>query len=306
MSNSNHTYHYSAFGLKIRSAVCIPQLIPLPHCNSPDIHIQVDSDRRIENFIPIELLAEPSVLKVDREQAQLYFKNTGVFLIEQGHTITVIPDLNLQEQTLAAFLSGGVMAVLLYQRDFLILHGSAVNISGKAVLFLGDSGEGKSSTAAALQAQGYPQITDDLAAVTIDQGTVMISPSIPQTKLSLEMADALGYRQELQLSDSLQAEKYRYRLPQEVSQLRVPLSHIYFLSTSTEFSINPLSIQTGLLEIIKHAGIAPMLHQGDVQHFCQCSQLATLCQTFALKRPKNITFLQKLIKLIESHSSGKI
>ena len=47
------------------------------------------------------------------------------------------------------------MGIVLYQRNLLVLHASAVNIAGGAVVFLGVSGEGKSSTAATFVTHGY-------------------------------------------------------------------------------------------------------------------------------------------------------
>ena len=54
------------------------------------------------------------------------------------------------------------MALLLYQRGFLVLHGSSIKINNGAIAFLGYRGNGKSTTAINLYKKNYPIVTDDI------------------------------------------------------------------------------------------------------------------------------------------------
>ena len=69
--------------------------------------------------------------------------------------------------------------MLLQQRGYLVLHASAVAAGGTAVAFLGHAGWGKSTTAAALYAQGYGLVTDDVLAVEMSSGRLMVPPGEP-------------------------------------------------------------------------------------------------------------------------------
>jgi hypothetical protein len=65
----------------------------------------------------------------------------------------------------AYFLFEPVLAFVLRLRGVLALHASAVSIAGRAVLFCGGTGSGKSMTAAAFLARGHALIGDDVVAL---------------------------------------------------------------------------------------------------------------------------------------------
>lgn len=67
---------------------------------------------------------------------------------------------------LATYALGPVLAFALHLQGRVLLHASAVVLSGKGVLFCGPSGAGKSTTAAMLAQQGYEILSDDLTVVS--------------------------------------------------------------------------------------------------------------------------------------------
>ena len=76
------------------------------------------------------------------------------------------------------------MGALLIQRKIVPLHGSAIEIDGKAYAVIGESGAGKSTLASAFLSQGYKLLSDDVIAVTFSQNqTPFVIPAYPQQKL---------------------------------------------------------------------------------------------------------------------------
>ncbi len=67
---------------------------------------------------------------------------------------------------LAVYLVGPVLGFVLRRLGILALHASAVDVSGAALLLIGASGSGKSTTAAALAQRGHRFLSDDLTALT--------------------------------------------------------------------------------------------------------------------------------------------
>jgi hypothetical protein len=107
----------------------------------------------------------------------------GTFLVRDGREILVDPDPDAGDALLQLALLGPVLAALLQQRGDLVLHASAVEIDGAAVGFLGGRGAGKSTMAAALLRRGYPLLTDDILAVSLEDGSPRVLPGFPQLKL---------------------------------------------------------------------------------------------------------------------------
>ena len=87
---------------------------------------------------------------------------------------------------------GPGLGVVLHRRGRLVLHGSAVEVDGQAVVLLGRKGAGKSTTAAALLARGHRLLTDDLVAVDFVGDQPRCAPGPVQMKLWPASAEALG------------------------------------------------------------------------------------------------------------------
>ena len=87
--------------------------------------------------------------------------------------------------SLIPFLLGPVISVLLHQRGFLVLHGSAVKINNESIAFVGNRGMGKSTIAINLYKKGYPLVTDDIIAINFDnEGNPYIYPGYSHVRLS--------------------------------------------------------------------------------------------------------------------------
>lgn len=87
----------------------------------------------------------------------------------------------------AAFY-GTVAALIMVWRGLVPLHGSAVALSGQAVIIAGASGAGKSTLCAALVRQGGRLVSDDLSALLPlpRAGTPMLQPGRPAIRLAAE------------------------------------------------------------------------------------------------------------------------
>lgn len=300
----SNLHSYFAYGLGIESALPIPEFIPgETRC---DVTIGIERDRTIFDYVPKEVIEEPLALNFSSEEAVVYLKDAGVFLVQGGRQIVVIPAPEASEHLIRLALVGTVMAILLHQRGLLVLHASVVNMQGGAVAFLGNSGEGKSSMAAALYARGYCIITDDVAPVSWDQGKAAICPGFPQIKLSREVADCLGYHSnELQLLHP-QLKKRGYRLRQDFPQLPLPIRRIYVLESGDEVKIEPLKPHETVMELSRHSRLTSLVHAGEASHFLGCAKLAKEFNVYRLQRPRNLALLPELVGLVERDVNGEL
>ncbi len=90
------------------------------------------------------------------------------------------------------FLQTNVLSFSLLKLGIEVFHASAVAFREKAVAFLGESGYGKSTTAAAFLKKGYPLLTDDLLAIHKNGQRFEVRPGVPQIKLWPKAARALA------------------------------------------------------------------------------------------------------------------
>jgi len=95
---------------------------------------------------------------------------------------------------LRLFLLGSAFGALLHQRRLLVMHASTIQTARGAVLFVGDSGHGKSTLLAALVRRGYAMLADDVTAVTVDSPSGPVAfTSYPRLRLCADAAARLDY-----------------------------------------------------------------------------------------------------------------
>lgn len=289
-------FSYYAYGLGIHSEIEIPEFI---EASMPkDVTITINKNASISDYLPTEAIEQPWALRLTREKAIVYVRETGVFLIDNGHKIVFIPASEALEKVARFYIVGTVMAILLYQRQFLVLHGSVINFDGEAVIFLGNSGDGKSSTAASLHAAGYNLVNDDVAPITLEDGRAILQPGFPQIKMSQATANALGYDfDSLPLIHPLE-EKRGYR-PQH-NFLRSPLivKRIYVLEYGVDFASTPIAASTAVMELSRHSRPTTLYHKGDALHFFQCANLVKQQTIYRLTRPKNLDLLPQVADFV--------
>ena len=154
------SYAASAFGLRWASDVPLPAFSEAPPGETADITIS-----RVATLAP----REPSVTI-----ANAALCSDGIrFAMDDGVTVDIYPpdriDWSAGPDWSGRFqpqFFGTLTALLLAWRGSVPIHGTAVEIDGKAWLICGKSGAGKSTLGAALVASGAARlISDDLSAL---------------------------------------------------------------------------------------------------------------------------------------------
>ena len=130
-----------------------------------------------------------------RTKKNFYSNNPSVaqYKIKEGSEIVIEPNVKADIDSIRLFLLGTCMGILLQQRNIFCLHASGVvNNMGKAILFMGKSGAGKSTICRYLVEQGYSYIGDDfIPIIRNEQRKLMAIPSYPHTKLWQSSIDIL-------------------------------------------------------------------------------------------------------------------
>jgi len=79
-------------------------------------------------------------------------------------------------ELVAIIIAGTLTAYLLSATGNLVLHASAVEVAGAALAFVGSSGQGKTTVATLLCAEGYALVSDDVLPVECRDGNVTCVP----------------------------------------------------------------------------------------------------------------------------------
>jgi hypothetical protein len=108
----------------------------------------------------------------------------GEFLVSaDGSTIECRRSEGAAAESFQIYLLGQVLSFALVRRGFEPLHATAVVIDGEAVVFLGESGFGKSTLAACFLEAGHQMLTDDLLVLRERAGRILAHPGPPRIKL---------------------------------------------------------------------------------------------------------------------------
>jgi len=189
--------HYSAYGLGILCDRPIPGLAAdeTPSPASPDLHIRFVDAATSESPEDETLWYTTYITDANGEPAlKIWKKKSGDFAIRYSHglsfrvdsdlsTISVCGSGAITDADVASFLLGPVLGILFRLKGFTCLHASAVALCGKAVVFAGMEGSGKSTTAAIFARRGHAVLADDIAVLDKSCGGFAVRPGYPRLNL---------------------------------------------------------------------------------------------------------------------------
>lgn len=286
-------YSYRAYGLGIHSEFLLFDL-PVQFA-AQDVTIR---KKRIQ-LGPVEADVPYPYLKLTLQEAVFALDGVGRFRVSDGCRIDVDPDSEADPAQLQGNLLGNALAVLLYQRKRLLLHASVVSINRRGVAFLGDSGAGKSSIAAAFLAKGYKLLVDDLASIDMVENSAWVDPGFPYIKLS---NDALGLfasnPEQLVFMEEVD-EKKSYLIEELSNGNRIALERIFVIKSGVEVGLEPFNAQQALLELMRYSIPPSMVRLNHVAHFKRCIELIRIIQVQGIKRPLSLAHLSDLVTKVE-------
>lgn len=293
------TFHYKAFGLSIESEIECPEL--LPDSNTPAVVIR-------HGEVPMTMEdAKDSGVVYQAKPDQFLLRLDGIarFMVSHGKEIVVEPDINSSANDVRVFLLGSVFGALLHQRGVFPLHASVIETSAGAVMFVGPSGVGKSTLAAAFQKRGYRVLADDIGAISFhEDGTPIVLPAYPRMKLWADMAEALERDDGSIIRMRAGLEKYSVPLREDFVQDALPLHAVYAISTETsaqELKMKELVGITGFEVFINNTYRRRFLDglDGRAGHFEKAAAIARRTKVSRVTRSRHPFLLDELVQLLE-------
>jgi len=266
---------YEAFGIRIRSEIPLPML-PLEDDPSANVTIRLAADGQAapKAIGPIQagVACSHGTIHTSRHASEhgtlLISRVIGTMLISPDHqTVTVFPAaLEIDQRIVGLFLASQVAIFLRSRFGTPVLHCSAVVTLDGVAVFLGDHGQGKSTTAAAFLHRGAELLTDDALPLEVLDGQVFGTPGPAIMKLwDASVEQALHLDRNL---PSLFAGTTKRLLQLDrtfrIADRRMPLKAIYLLDRRdgddfTSVEISPLRKADALGVLMRHTSCSLFL-----------------------------------------------
>lgn len=283
MINNTDKFYFKAFGLTIQSPIPVRGLIPIDFVNKPDILILFEN---------IEKYPELQVTKVNRKalnatfgmydgntnDAYMVWENQINFRLIDGKTM-IVDTIEKDLDFLSLFIVSEPLGILLFQRGDILLHASAIKLpDGNGIVFMGEPGVGKSTTAAAFVKKGCKIISDDLVAIRLIDNKPYLIPSFPQIKLWQKSVEGLGYGYNEVKRIVEGTNKFAYFNENDFDLSAVPIVKILELGSDTNNKVSSSFIPIFLL---KHFALPEQLLEKGIQlknHFITSKTIANYIQ----------------------------
>jgi hypothetical protein len=304
-------FEHVVYGLRLASALALPELTPsfaergtLAHGSWPAVPDVVVRPGPVED-VPATI-SEAGVARASADEVVLVWPGIGAFRMCGGTEIVVDASPGADPSIIGSLLLGPALAVILHQRNRLVLHASAVAMGGGAVAFLGDSGWGKSTMAAALHARGFGVVTDDVLALYLDEPRGPVAhPGVPRLSLAPEVVHAFVAIAEslprLPASDGKRA----YAATSNFRAAPVPLRRLYVLADAERSGLDAMIPRDAAIELVRHSYTARLLGAvGPAAHLRRCARLAARVAVRRLRRPRSLSALARLAAMVEEDVAG--
>lgn len=212
----------------------------------------------------------------------------------------------------ATYLLGPVLGILLRRRGTECLHASAVALQGKAILFAGDAGAGKSTTAAAMARRGHPVLSDDIVAVTERDRAFWAASAYPYLSLWQESVEML-YGSETKLpafSPSYAKKQLALGIDSYVFQeFALPLGCIFVFaercSSPQAPAIEELTLQESLMALIANSYATKTLDKEmRAKEFGFFGRMISTVRFRRLRPHKDPRFIERMCEAIENFCIG--
>lgn len=240
-----------------------------------------------------------------REGYVMRFPRVADFHISRdGSRVSTRPAPGAEAPSVHNVFLSQVLPMALSRRGRLVFHASAVEVDRCAVAFMGASGRGKSTLAAAFATAGFPFLTDDGLFVEVANGAATVFPGHPSLRLWSDSGEALLG------PDTLDDGKARIVSGDRVAHCGAPrpLRRIYLIedANGADIGILPLAGSPAFTALAAHSFL---LADGDARllggHFEGLAALAAQGICARLRYPRSYARLADVRAAVLADLKGR-
>lgn len=232
----------------------------------------------------------------------------GIDLATRRVTCTPLPDVS--RDYAENIFSNQVLPLLWTYEGTPVLHASCVVIDGGAFGFLGRSGRGKSTLAAAFARFGHAFLTDDGMVIERAAGEVQVRPYLPSIRLLPDSQGAVLGPESVPAASGEVTLKARVSASSLIPHTRnpAPLRGIYVLDepASDAPMFKPMTVPAAIDALLQHSFLLDSHDKTKMRsHFKVMADLAEGFPVFALDYPRDFDRLEDTVAVIASHARTK-
>ena len=221
-----------------------------------------------------------------------------------GSRVTSRPVQGLPDGTIEHIYRNQVVPLALSRAGHLVIHASAVENGRGAVAFVGESGRGKSTLAAAFAARGHAFLCDDGLLLEARGERVWAVPGPDSLRLWPDSCRALlpGRRAEPAPYSAKRHLRAGTALTHRATSL--PLHRIYFIGApAARVSIRALPPSVALIELVRHSFVIDVGDEGLLaSQFAGLARIARDAACFRLDFPRRFAALEATRRAIARHA----
>lgn len=220
-------------------------------------------------------------------------------------TIETEHDTDLPADTLEHLLLDQILPRALSELGELVIHASCSVIDGRGVLFLGDSGWGKSTLASLLRQRGHPTLSDDCVVLRIHQGQVQAIPTYPSLRLFDDSAAQAGIPATQLSTVAAYTGKRRVALHADPVPASVSIDAIYLLNDPAQacaaVHIDRLHAKQACMTLIAQGFRLDLAaRQRHATALAQAAEVSRHVPAFALAYPRTYDHADALVALLSA------
>ncbi len=289
---------FKAYNLNIESDIDLG--LPTAKDQTPDFYVK-DQTISNSNGVKTNVFRKGIQAKISliEQRIMLNWPSVGKFEAINGVVLN-FQKITQDENVFRLFVISEALGLILQQRGFFLLHGSAVILDKKATVFVGVPGVGKSTTIAAFAKAGYTVLSDDMTAITFDEaGNAVVLPAYPQIKIWEDTVKNLSFDKST-LEPAFEGhQKYILRQSDELfPSAAIPLEQIIVLQKPYSRKKKDLKSTEIPIELIKYYPLPQQILRGEYleRHFKDSIKIASQVSVKRINRPRNYALLEDFIK----------
>jgi len=292
--------NYYVYGLNICSELIFPDF-PKSKKSVYDVNIRLG-----DVYLPFEKYREVHLSKLTKVRIKtnniyLLWNDITIFAIKNYAEIIINPKTGLNKNFIKLLLFSYGFALLLHQKGRLVLHANAVNINDGAVIILGPSGTGKSTTSIALLNKGHELLCDDVLSIRVEGKYPTVYPSFPRIKLWPDVIKQFKEDPTILPKIHSNSDKRLYNVSNRFSQRKKNLKAIYIIKESNFTGIENINSQKATMELIRSSYCYKLLRKtGLAKNLKQCSEVAIKVPIKVLKVKRSFEDFNHLAETIEN------